>query len=143
MTGATNRDSFVVGAQGVNLNQAANTVLLTFTAKKTAILRRYGVIADAAAGLLAPMDLKLRTVPIATGTAADIANTTLNGVARARGLGIVKTLSERVVVTEGDDVTIAIAVAAGGVSTGDVWLEYAEEPFNVEESTRYVEQVDP
>ena len=143
MTGATNRDTFVAGAQAVNLNQAQNTVLFTFNANKTVIIHRYGVIADAAAGLLAPMDLKLRSIPIATGTAADLANTQLNGAAKARGLGIVKTMTERHVVTEGDAVVIAVETAAGGVSTGDVWIEYSEEPFNEEESTRYTEQIDP
>lgn len=139
MPGATNRDSFVLGAVGADLNQAANTVLYTFTANKPVVLRRFGVIADAAEGLLAASVLKLRLVPQATGVAADITGAVLNSVVTARGNGIIKTLATRIAIDAGDEVTIAVSTDAGAASTADVWLEYAEEPFNVQDITNYVE----
>jgi hypothetical protein len=125
------RTTVSVYAANVNLNQAQNTALLTFKAVRTVRLHRFGVVADAAAGLLAPMDLKLRLTPVATGTAADISGAVLNGAVKARGYGLVKTLSSREeIVLAGDTVTIAVETAAGGTSTGDVFLEYEPLSFN-------------
>lgn len=139
MAGATNRDTFVLGANAANFNQAANTVLFTFTARKSAVIHRFGAIADAATGLLAAMVLKLRIVPQATGVAADLAGTTLNGAVKARGFGIVKSLEQRHSITAGDEVTIAVSTDAGAASTGDVWIEFAEESFVVAELSQYAE----
>lgn len=134
------RESKVVYAAAANLNQAANTVLLTFIAMKPVMLQRHGVIADAAAGLLAPSELKLRLTPVATGVAADIAGSQLDtDVARARGVGVYKDLSSEVRVDAGDTVTIAVAVDAGGVSTGHVSLEYWELPFAGDEIDAWVQ----
>ena len=126
------RQTVSVYAAAANLNQAQNTVLLTFKAVRPVRLHRFGVVADAAAGLLAPMDLKLRKTPVATGTAADIDGAVLNGAVKARGFGLVKTLTSREeIVLAGDTVTIAVETAAGGTSTGDVFLEYEPLPFQV------------
>lgn len=109
-----------------NFNQAQNTVLHTFIATKPMTIRRYGAVAVAAEGLLAAMQLKLRKVPINTGTAADVAGSVLKGAVKARGLGICKTLSaagQQTVFLPGDSVTIAVEVSAGATSTGTVWIE--------------------
>lgn len=117
------------GAASANLNQAQNTVLLTYVAYRPVRLHRFGVISAAAEGLLAAMDLKLRLVPAATGTAADISGAVLNGAAKARGFGLMKTLTSRVEVQAGDTVTLAVETAAGAASTGHVFLEVEELPF--------------
>lgn len=124
-------DTKVVTATAQNLNQAANTVLLTYVASKPCKLHRIGVVGDAAAGLLAAMRLKTRLVPVATGTAADISGAgVLNpGEAKARGLGVYKDAEERVVVDAGDTITVAVDTSAGGTSTGNVFLEIEELPF--------------
>jgi len=122
----------VAGALNQNLNSAQNTALLTFVAHKPIVLHRFGVMANAAAGILSPMRLKLRLTPVATGTAADISGVgNLNpGAARARGVGVYKTVGDDVTVQAGDTITLCVETAAGGTSTGDVWLEYAELPFS-------------
>lgn len=127
------RYTLIEGAAAANLNQAQNTVLLTLRVFRPMIIRRFGVVADAAAGLLAPMDLKLRYIPGSTGTAADITGAVLNGAVKARGFGLVKTLETRVGNTyvPGDEVVLAVETAAGGTSTGDVWIEYEPLPFQV------------
>jgi len=139
MAGATNRDTFVDGSNGANLNQAADTVLHTFTARNSCIIRRFGVAADSANGLLAASVLKLQTVPLATGVAADVTGAVLNSAVVARGSGIVKSLDSRLAVAAGDSVVIAVSVDAGAASTGDVWLEYSQEPWNTEEASNFVE----
>ena len=126
------RSTVTVYAAAANLNQAQNTVLLTYKAMRPVRLHRFGVVADAAAGLLAPMDLKLRLTPVATGTAADITGAVLNGAVVARGSGLVKTLATREeILNIGDTVTVAVETAAGGTSTGDVFLEVEPLPFQV------------
>lgn len=129
MSGSDDRSTKVVYAAGANLNQAQNTVLLTFIAAKPVRLHRFGVVANAAEGLLAASDLKLRRVPVATGTAADIAGAVLNGAVKARGFGIAKTLTSREIIPAGDTVTVAVETAAGAASTGHVFLEVEELPF--------------
>lgn len=123
------RSTRVEYAAAANLNQAQNTVLLTFVAIKPVRIHRFGVIADAAAGLLAASDLKLRHVPVATGTAADISGAVLNSAVVARGSGLMKTLTTREVIPAGDTVTVAVETSAGGTSTGHVFLEVEELPF--------------
>lgn len=124
-----------------DLNGAPNAVLHTYVFAKPGIVRRFGVVADGAPGLLAPMRLKLRRSPAATGTAADIPGTQLGGPARARGFGYVKTLGNREEFKPGDVVTVCIDVAAGGTSTGRVWVEIEPLPAqqieqpNIAEST--------
>ena len=139
-----NRESRVVQALAVNFNQAANTVLLTFVASKPIMIQRFAAIGDAAAGLLAAMVLKLRIIPIATGAVADLGTERLNGVVRARGLGIYKDLSTPPggrVINAGDTVVIAVSTIAGAVSTGDVSLEYWELPFAGTENDAFIESV--
>lgn len=130
------RESIVVNAAGVDLNQAQNVVLLTFVASKPIQLHRHSVIADAAAGLLAPTQLKLRVVPIATGVAADIADTVLTPGVQARGVGVYRTIGAPEAqprIQAGDTVTIAVETDAGGASTADVALEFWELPANGDE----------
>lgn len=120
----------VVYAANANLNQAENTVLLTFIAIRPVNLIRFGANANSANGILAATRLKLRETPLSTGTAADISGSTLNpGALIARGNGVYKDLESRVEIDAGDTVTIAVSTDAGGASTADVWLEYQEEPF--------------
>lgn len=127
------RVSRVAQALTVNLNQADNTVLLTFTASKPIMIQRFAVIANAAVGLLAPMVLKLRILPIATGVVADLGLERLSkATASARGAGIFKDLETPVNgqrINAGDTVVVTSSVPAGGISTGDVSLEYWELPF--------------
>jgi len=135
------RSTVTVYAAAANLNSAQNTALLTFKALRPVRLHRFGVVADAAAGLLAAMDLKLRKTPVATGTAADIAGAVLNGQVKARGLGLVKTLASReTVILAGDTVTLTVETAAGATSTGDVFLEYEPLPFQVKNITNVEEE---
>ena len=129
---SSDRQTLVEGSAAANLNQAQNTVLHTLRVLRPLRVHRFGVVADAAAGLLAPMDLKLRHVPVATGTAADISGAVLNGQAKARGFGLVKTLASREDDFDiGDEITLCIETAAGGTSTGDVFIEYEPLPFQV------------
>lgn len=122
----------VKGATGVNLNQSANTVLMTLVAHKPLLLQRFGVIADASEGLLAAMRLKMRKTTIADGTVADLTGMgTLDpGGTKARGKGVYKDAEDYVRVDAGDKVTIAVDTSAGGTSTGDVFIEYIELPFS-------------
>ncbi len=117
-------------ALAADLNQAANTVLLTKVFEAPAVITGFGAIADSANGLLAAGVLKLRQVPQETGTAADISGETLTfGAAVARGLGYFKRASSRIEVEAGDEVTIAVSVDSGAASTADLWLEYEVQPF--------------
>ena len=117
-------------AVAANLNQAANTALLTFTVTKPVEIRRFGVVADSANGLLAASVLKMRKLPAATGTAADVTGAVLTtGAVVARGFGIYRTLATRVTGVPGDKFTVAVSTDAGGASTGEVFIEYEELPF--------------
>lgn len=126
------RSTVTVVAAAADLNAAQNVVLLTLRAMRPIRIHRFGVVADAAAGLLAAGDYKLRIIPVATGTAADIAGTVITGAAKARGFGLVKTLDTRVVnALPGDEIVVAMETDAGGTSTGDVFIEYEPLPFQV------------
>lgn len=117
-------------ANAANLNQAANTVLLTFTAAAPAVITGFGAVADSANGLLAAGILKLREVPQATGTAADITGETLTFAAvAARGFGYFKRASTRIEVEAGDEITLAVSTDSGAASTADVWIEYEDQSF--------------
>ena len=124
-------DTKVVTATNQDLNGSANAALLTYVASKPCRLHRFGVVADADEGLLAAMRLKMRLTPVATGTAADIdeAGVLNPGGAVARGLGVYKDAEESKVIDAGDTITVAIDTAAGGTSTGNVFLEIVELPF--------------
>jgi len=123
------------------LNQAANTVLLTFTATAPAVITGFGAVADSANGLLAAGVLKLRSVPLATGTAADISGETLTfGAVAARGNGYFKRASSRIEVQAGDEVTLAVSTDSGAASTADVWIEYEEQPFVGADISNYTEK---
>ncbi len=121
---------------GANLNQAEDTVLLSaiyFPAG--GFIRRYGVVAEAAEGLLAPNELRLRSSTDGGATYADLAtnddgtNAELDVVsARARGVPVYKDVG--ITVDPNTLVVVASKVAAGGTSTGRVWIEYQTEPFN-------------
>lgn len=129
------------GATGVNLNQSENTVLLTVVARKPILLYRFGVIADAAEGLLDAMVLKMRKVDISDGSKSDLTgmgNLTPDG-AKGRGVGVFKDAEDYVRIDAGDKVEIAIDTAAGGTSTGDVFAEYVELPFSGTEINHYEE----
>lgn len=139
---SSDRQTTTAVAAAANLNQAQNTVLLTLRPMRPVRVHRFGVVADAAAGLLAPMDLKLRKVPVNTGTAADITGAVLNGAVKARGFGLVKTLETRVGedYLPGDEITLCVETAAGGTSTGDVFIEYEELPFQVASLSNIAEE---
>lgn len=123
--------TFTHSASNADLNDSENTVLHTVVALKPIQIQRYGVVSEASQGLLSPMRLKLRRVTGGGATAADIAGTTLNpGGARARGVMVYKEPESRVVINAGEHVTVAISTAAGGTSTGRVWIEYQELPFS-------------
>ena len=130
----------VAYAASANLNGAANTALLTFVAAKPIAIHRFGVIAAAAEGLLSPMRLKCRITPAKTGTVADIAGAGVldPGGARARGIGVFKTVTSPVVINAGDTVTVTVDTAAGATSTGHVFLEYGELPFAGNEISAFV-----
>jgi hypothetical protein len=98
-------------------------------------IRRFGVVAEAAEGLLAPNELRLRRSTDGGANYTDIstddsgANAELDVVsARARGVPVYKDTG--VTILPGTLVVVASKVAAGGTSTGRVWMEYAIEPFN-------------
>lgn len=118
-------------ATNQNLNQAENTVLLTYVASKPCIVQRFGVVANASEGLLAAMRLKMRLDPINGDAISDLSGMgTLNpGGAIAQGNGVYKNATDRVEVEAGDHITVAVDTAAGGTSTGDVFLEVEELPF--------------
>lgn len=117
-------------AANANLNQAQNTALLTYIAMKPCVIQRFGVMANSANGLLAANELKVRVAPAVTGTAADSAVGTLDVAAnRTRGVIVYKDAEARVEVAAGDTITVCSEVAAGGTSTGDVFLEIQELSF--------------
>ena len=125
------RESLVVIATNVNLALAQNVAMLTFITSKPIMIQRFGAIANAAAGLLAPTRLKLRLAPATTGTAVDLGTDILVSAAKARGLGIYKNVTTPggLRVDAGDEVQIAIEVTSGGVSSADVWIHYWNLPF--------------
>lgn len=119
-------------ANNLNLNQGSDTVLATFFIPRKARIRRYGVISEASQGLLAAMRLNLATVTPGGATATAVgAGSVLNpGGARARGVAVYKDIDERVEVDSGGLVQVRAGTAAGDTSTGRVWIEYEEDPYN-------------
>lgn len=122
----------VVTAEDVELNGSENTALLTYVASKPVKLQRFGVVSTVAAGLLAPTRLKMRKIPVTTGTAEDIAGAgVLNpGGAQDRGVLVYKDAEGSVFIDAGDSITIAVDTAAGAANEGRVWLEVVEYPFS-------------
>jgi len=118
-------------ANNLDFNQAAGTALFTIYAAKPMRVQRFGVISEAAQGLLAAMRLRLRRGTGGGGTVADIADTTLNpGGARARGVPVYKDMEDRIFINAGETLIVAVQVDAGGTSTGRAWIEFEEAPFN-------------
>jgi len=118
-------------ANNLNLNQGSNTVLATFFFPRKCTILRYGVVAEAAEGLLSPCILNMATVIAGGATATEVSNSNLVvGSARARGVPVYKDLASRVEVAAGQLVQIRADTAAGGTSTGRVWIEYVPEAFN-------------
>jgi hypothetical protein len=123
-------------ANSVNLNQAEDTVLLERYFPSGGVVRRYGVVGDATEGLLAVNELRLRISPAtAPQTPVDVAtddggNICSLDVASARVAGVLVYVDLQLTVDPGETIIVASKVAAGGTSTGNVFLEFAEEPFN-------------
>jgi hypothetical protein len=119
-----------------NLNQAEDTVFIERYFPSGGFVRRYGVVGDASEGLLAANELRLRVAPAtAPQTPADVAtddgdNIVSLDVASNRVAGVIVYVDLGLTVLPGETVIVASKVAAGGTSTGNVFLEFAEEPFN-------------
>lgn len=122
-------------ANSVNLNQAEDTILLERYFPSGGVVRRYGVVGDAVEGLLAANELRLRVAPAtAPQTPADVAtddggNICSLDVASARVAGVQVYVDLQLTIDPGETVIVASKVAAGGTSTGNVWLEFTEEPY--------------
>lgn len=122
-------------AHSQNLNQAEDTVLLERYFPSGGVVRRYGVVADASEGLLAANELRLRVAPAsAPQTPVDVAtddggNIVSLDVASNRSAGVPVYVDLRLTVEPGETVIVASKVAAGGTSTGNVWLEFEENPW--------------
>ncbi|HEX5419250.1 MAG TPA: hypothetical protein VFY39_04555, partial [Gammaproteobacteria bacterium] len=86
-----NAEYSIKEAAGADLNGAANTSLLSFYMPAGGILRRFGVVAEAAAGLLAPSVLKASYSTDGGQNFTDIGTLTV-GSARARGVPVYRTL---------------------------------------------------
>lgn len=133
--GIANSQYLLAQAAGANLNQAEDTALLAAVYFPAGgFIRRYGVVSEAAEGLLAVNELRLRRSVDGGANYADIA-TSDNGdnaeldvaSARARGVPVYKDVG--VEIAPGTLVVVASKVAAGATSTGRVWMEYALAPF--------------
>ena len=116
-------------ANNLNLNQGSDTVLASFFMPQPAVLRRYGVIAEAAEGLLAPGILNAAIAVAGGASATEIASSNLAHGARARGIGVYHNFVARNEVPAGGIVQVRADTAAGGTSTGRVWIEYEPQPF--------------
>lgn len=117
-------------ANNLNLNQGSNAVLASFFMPRKAVIRRYGVIAEAAQGLLAPGKLNLAVAVAGGASATEVPNSTLAHGARARGIAVYGNLASRVEVNAGEIVQVRADTAAGGASTGRVWIEVEDQPYN-------------
>lgn len=121
---------------GANLNQAEDTVLLAaIFFPSGGFIRRYGVVAEAAEGLLAPNELRIRSSVDGGANYTDRSTDDAGGnaeldvvAARARGVAVYKDTA--ITIAPNTLVVVASKVAAGGTSTGRVWMEYAQYPFN-------------
>jgi hypothetical protein len=124
-----------VVALSQNLNQAEDTVFIEKYFPSGGFVRRYGVVGDASEGLLAVNELRLRVAPAtAPQTPVDVAtddggNVCSLDVASARAAGVLVYVNLGLTVLPGETVIVASKVAAGGTSTGNVFLEFVEEPF--------------
>lgn len=120
----------------VDLNVAEDTVLLERHFPSGGVVRRYGVVGDSANGLKAANELRLRVAPVtAPQTPVDVAtddggNLCALDVVSDRSAGVIIYVDTQLTVDPGETVIVASKVAAGAASTGNVFLEFAEEPFN-------------
>lgn len=118
-----------------NLNQAEDTVFIERYFPSGGRVRRYGVVGDASEGLLAANELRLRVAPAtAPQTPVDVAtddggNICSLDVASARSAGVLVYVDLQLTIEPGETVIVASKVAAGGTSTGNVFLEFEEQPF--------------
>lgn len=119
-------------ANNLNLNQGSDTVLATFFVARKAVVRRYGVVSEASQGLLAPsvLNLSYSSDGGANQTAYGSGSTLAVGSARSRGVPVYRNVTTRIEVPAGSTISVRAGTAAGGTSTGRVWIEYDEEPFN-------------
>lgn len=108
-----------------NLNQAANTVLLSFYLPGGGAVRRYGVVAEAAQGLLAACVLKMSYSVDGGATFTDFATSTLTSGLRARGVPAYRTLNAVLSQAVPANALVAVRVStdAGGASTARIWVE--------------------
>lgn len=120
----------------VDLNQVEDTVFLERYFPSGGFVRRYGVVGDASQGLLAANELRLRVAPAtAPQTPVDVetddgGNICSLDVAVNRAAGVIVYVDLGLTVAPGETIFVASKVAAGGTSTGNVFLEFTEEPFN-------------
>ncbi len=118
-------------ANSLNFNQAANTVLHTFFFPRKVTLRRDGVVSEASEGLLSVGVLNLASVIAGGATATEISDSLLAHGVRVRGVGVYKELdAARVTLTAGMLLQVRVDVNSDATSTGRVWIEVEDEPFN-------------
>lgn len=108
-----------------NFNQAANTVLLSFYLPTGGAVRRYGVVAEAAQGLLAASVLKMSYSTDGGATYTDLTTSTLTPGTRARGVPVQRSLNSGTAQSIPANALVAVRVStdAGAASTGRIWVE--------------------
>lgn len=122
-------------ANSQNLNQAEDTVFIERYFPAGGFVRRYGVVGDASEGLLAVNELRLRKAPATAPqtpvdvTADDAGVSPDLDVASARSAGVLVYKTLGLTVAPGETIIVASKVSAGATSTGNVFLEFEEEPF--------------
>lgn len=113
-----------------NLNQAANTVLLSFyTPALGMLVRRIWLVAEAAAGILAPCVLKLSYSIDGGATFVDVTGATVTPGARARGILVYRNFTARYAIPTGALVAIRVSTDSGGAGTARLGLDYEPQPF--------------
>lgn len=108
-----------------NLNQAQNTVLHSFYLPGGGAVRRYGVVSEAAAGILAPTVLKLSYSVDGGANFTDLTTSTLTPGARARGVPVYRNLNAAVTQAIPANALVAVRVStdSGGAGTARIWAE--------------------
>lgn len=116
-------------AGAVNLNQAANTLLVSFYLLAGGYIRRLIVVAEAAAGLLAPGVLKLSYSLDGGATFVDVTGATLTHGARARGIPVYRNFDLALArIPAGALVAVRVSTDSGGASTARLIVEVQPEP---------------